>query len=90
MLGDTDSLNPCPKHPEQEISHLVKTTKEGACDMCIKGPDRFTYSHLDTMPLGDAVREGLQVLELVEGNLLLLINECQPSEPGQQKPIPSL
>ena len=35
VYGNTGALNPCPRHPLNEIAYLDKTSKEGACEACL-------------------------------------------------------
>jgi len=35
IKNQSSTVNPCPKHPLNEIAYLDKTTRQGACEICL-------------------------------------------------------
>ena len=47
-------INPCQKHPLNEIQYLDKTTKTGACEVCLPGMLRANH---ELLPIRQTVNE---------------------------------
>ena len=61
--GSPQVLNPCPCHPLNEIAYLDKTSKEGACEVCL--PNLIRSSH-ELMPIKQTVNEVTLVLKTLD------------------------
>ena len=66
----SSTINPCPKHPLNEISYLDKTSKQGACEICL--PTMLRANH-EMLPIKQTVDEVKQVLVTLD----MQINEIQ-------------
>lgn len=56
-------LNPCPKHPLNEIAYLDKTSKEGACEICM--PAMLRANH-ELLPIDQTIKEVREVLSTLD------------------------
>ena len=56
-------INPCPKHPLNEIAFLDKTTKEGACEICM--PAMLRANH-ELLPINQTITEVIDVLNTLD------------------------
>ena len=61
--GNKETLNPCPRHPLNEIAYLDKTSKEGACETCL--PILIQQSH-ELLPIQQTVSEVTLVLKTMQ------------------------
>ena len=74
----SSTVNPCPKHPLNEISYLDKTSKQGACEICL--PTMLRANH-EMLPIKQTVEEVKQVLVTLD----LQINEIQQRKRFQKE-----
>lgn len=63
IRNSSQILNPCPRHPCNEIQFLDKTTKEGACEICL--PTMLRANH-ELLPIRQTVSEVIQVLQTLD------------------------
>ena len=60
-------LNPCSRHPLNEIQFLDKTKKEGACEICL--PSMLRANH-ELLPIKQTITEVVQVLHTLDEQVL--------------------
>ena len=60
-------INPCSRHPLNEIQYLDKTTKEGACEICL--PSMLRSNH-ELLPIKQTISEVIQVLKTLDEQVM--------------------
>lgn len=74
LTRNNDILNPCSRHPFNEIEYLDKTSKQGVCSICL--PTLVRISH-ELLPVDHTVREVSQVLNTLDEQMVNLRHEKQ-------------